>query len=113
MNLQHRRLRSAIKSFGLPNNMHTTQIPAEAYHNRSIRFSLNDQWRSGVVHAFRTTEKVRVAILMSVGEAPDRVRQSFVLLNPRQWERIEPDPDHGGELVLRESLRTPVSFATA
>jgi len=93
--------------------MHTAQIQVESLNNRAIRFSLNDQWRSGVVHAFRTTEYVRITILMSIREAPDRVRQSFVLLNPCQWEQIEPDPENGGGLVLRESLRTPVSFAAA
>ncbi|MBX3732088.1 MAG: hypothetical protein KF791_05795 [Verrucomicrobiae bacterium] len=85
------------------------QLSPESLNDRPIRFILDDEGRSGVIHAFRTTGAVRITILAEFLVAPNRVRHAFVLLQPCQWEKIEPDPESKDGLVLRERLRSPAT----
>jgi hypothetical protein len=86
--------------------MQTTQLEPQSLNNKSIRFTLNDQGKSGILQAFRDTGNFRVTILTEFKVAPDRFRQTFVLLNPCHLEQLEQDPENQGGFLLREALWT-------
>ena len=86
--------------------MQTTQLEPQSLNNKTIRFTLNDQEKSCILQAFRDIGSFRVTILTEFKVAPDRFRQTFVLLNPCHLEQLEQDPDNQGGFLLREALWT-------
>ena len=86
--------------------MQTTQLEPQSLNNKMISFTLNDQGKSGVLQAFRDTGNFRLTILTGFKMAPDRFRQTFVLLNPCHLEQLEQDPENQGGFLLREALWT-------